>query len=368
MKQADFLDGGDGVAADGRRGRGAVSNAAGRYEGNIRVNIDDGWGSLDASPQPLETRVQIDASRTIIARNQSPDISFDRSINPYRGCEHGCIYCFARPSHAWLGLSPGLDFESRLFAKPDAARLLDRELRKPSYVPRPIAMGTNTDPYQPVERRMEITRQILGVLSDFGHPVTIVTKSALVARDIDILGPMARRGLAKVAISVTTLDRKLARQMEPRAATPDRRLETIQMLAAAGIPTGAMVAPIIPGLNCHEIENILERVAKAGGRQAGYVMLRLPLEIKTLFQEWLAEQVPDRATRVMKLVRDLRGGRDYDAQWFTRQRGQGPIADLIAKRFRLCAKRLNLNADPTALRCDQFKPPPARGDQMALFG
>ena len=367
MKQPNFSDGGDGIAPDARRGRGASSNASGRFESNTLVAFDDGWGSLDATPPILATRVQTDASRTIIARNQSPDISFDRSINPYRGCEHGCVYCFARPSHAWLGLSPGLDFESRLFAKPDAAKLLDRELRKPSYTPKPIAMGTNTDPYQPIDRRMEITRQILGVLSDFGHPVTIVTKSALVLRDLDILGDMASRGLAKVAISVTTLDRNLARRMEPRAATPERRIDTIRTLAQAGIPTGAMVAPVIPGLNCHEIENILERVAKAGGAQAGYVMLRLPLEIKTLFQEWLVEQVPDRAARVMKLVRDLRGGRDYDAQWFTRQRGQGPIADLIAKRFRLTAKRLGLNAVASTLRTDLFKPPPAKGDQMALF-
>jgi len=360
-------DGGTGIAPDARRGRGAMSNAAGRYEAHSHSHFDDGWGTLDEPPPPLVTRVQVDASRTIIARNQSPDIGFDRSINPYRGCEHGCVYCFARPSHAWLGLSPGLDFESRIFAKPDAAKLLAAELRKPSYAPRPIAMGTNTDPYQPIEARMMITRQVLAVLADFGHPVTIVTKSALVTRDIDILAAMAERGLAKVAISVTTLDRRLARVMEPRAATPERRLAAIASLAQAGIPAGVMVAPIIPGLTCHELEGILERASQAGAIQAGYVMLRLPLEITTLFQEWLVDRLPDRAARVMKLVRDMRGGRDYDAQWFARQRGHGPYAALIARRFRLTAKRLGLNERLTDLRCDLFAHPPRAGDQLSLL-
>ena len=367
MKQAEVTDGGTGIAPDARRGRGVMSNAAGRYEAHSHSHFDDGWGTLDEQPPPLTTRVQVDASRTIIARNQSPDIGFDRSINPYRGCEHGCVYCFARPSHAWLGLSPGLDFESRLFAKPDAAKLLAAELRRPAYSPRPIAMGTNTDPYQPVEARMTITRQVLGVLADFGHPVTIVTKSALVTRDIDILAAMAERGLAKVAISVTTLDRRLARVMEPRAATPERRLAAIASLAQAGIPAGVMVAPIIPGLTCHELEGILERAKQAGAVQAGYVMLRLPLEITTLFQEWLVDRLPDRAGRVMKLVREMRGGRDYDAQWFTRQRGQGPHAVLIARRFRLTAKRLGLNERLADLRCDLFAHPPKPGDQLSLL-
>jgi DNA repair photolyase len=367
MKQAEMTDGGTGIAPDARRGRGVMSNAAGRYEAQAVTHFDDGWGTLDEQPPPLTTRVQVDASRTIIARNQSPDIAFDRSINPYRGCEHGCVYCFARPSHAWLGLSPGLDFESRLFAKPDAAKLLAVELRKPSYSPRPIAMGTNTDPYQPIEGRMAITRQVLGVLADFGHPVTIVTKSALVTRDIDILAPMAERGLAKVAVSVTTLDRRLARVMEPRAATPERRLTAIAALAKAGIPTGVMVAPIIPGLTCHELESILERAQQAGAVQAGYVMLRLPLEITTLFQEWLVDRMPDRAARVMKLVREMRGGRDYDAQWFARQRGQGPYAALIARRFRLTAKRLGFNNNLPSLRCDLFTHPPRMGDQLSLL-
>jgi DNA repair photolyase len=348
------------------KGRGSRSNASGRYEAEVRVPMDDGWGREDETPPPLRTEVIVDASRSIIARNQSPDISFDQSINPYRGCEHGCVYCFARPSHAYLGLSPGLDFESKLFAKPDAAKLLEAELRKPSYRPRVIAMGTNTDPYQPIERDWRITRQILEVLAAFRHPVAIVTKSALVMRDIDILAPMAEQGLAKVAISVTTLDRKLARAMEPRAATPTRRLETIRALADAGIPTGIMTAPIIPALNDSEIESLLAAGAEAGATQAGFVVLRLPLEIKDLFREWLEAHRPDAARHVMSLVRNMRDGKDYDAEWGTRMRGAGPYAHLIAQRFHMAAKRHGLNRLRATLDASKFRPPSRPGDQLAL--
>src|SRR6476659_1584848 len=306
-----------------RRGRGAQSNASGRYEPLARVAFDDGWRTLDELP-PFKTTVSVDATRKIITRNESPDIGFERSINPYRGCEHGCIYCFARPTHAYLGLSPGLDFESKLLVKPEAAKLLEAEFKKPSYKPQVIAMGTNTDPYQPIEREWKVTRSILQVLWAFKHPVAIVTKSALIARDIDILAPMAAEGLVKVALSVTTLDRKLARVMEPRAATPERRLETLRALSGAGIPTGVMTAPIIPALNDEEMESILAAAAEAGAVQAGYTLLRLPLEIKDLFREWLEAQVPDRAKHVMSLVRSMRGGKDYDSNWGTRMTGRGP--------------------------------------------
>jgi DNA repair photolyase len=349
------------------KGRGSYSNASGRYERFTRVLTDDGWGSLDEAPPPLRTSVIRDASRTIISRNQSPDISFDRSINPYRGCEHGCVYCFARPTHAYLGLSPGLDFESKLYMKPNAAALLDKELRHPRYDPAVIAMGTNTDPYQPIERTRKITRDILKVLAAHKHPVAIVTKSTLVTRDIDILGPMAERGLAKVALSVTTLDRQLARKMEPRAATPERRLDAIKLLAKAGIPTGVMVAPLIPALNDAEIEAILARAAGAGARSAGFIVLRMPLEIKDLFREWLEEHYPDRAPRVLSLIRDMRGGKDYDATWGQRMKGKGPYAAQLGLRFRMAARRLGLNELTTTLDTKQFKPPPQIGDQMNLL-
>jgi len=348
------------------RGRGAHTNASGRYERFARALEDDGWGSAPPETR-LPTREIKDAARTIITRNQSPDLSFDRSINPYRGCEHGCSYCYARPSHAYLGLSPGLDFETQLYFKPEAAKLLERELRAPGYVPRSMAMGTNTDPYQPIERTRRITRSILEVLAAFRHPVAIVTKSALVTRDIDILGPMAEDGLAKVALSVTTLDAGLARAMEPRASTPAKRLEAISLLTRAGIPTAVMTAPMIPGLTDMELEAILERAAAAGARQAGYVVLRMPYEIKDLFREWLAAHVPDRAERVIKLMREMRGGKDYDAQWSQRQVGRGPYADLIAKRFRLAVKRYGLSMQRLGLRTDLFEVPPAPGDQLALL-
>jgi DNA repair photolyase len=298
--------------------------------------------------------VQVERPRTIITRNSSPDISFDRSVNPYRGCEHGCVYCFARPTHAYMGLSPGLDFEARLFAKPDAARLLDKELSKEGYTPRTIAIGTNTDPYQPIEKQYRIMREILEVLEARGHPVGIVTKSALVTRDIDILARMAERGLAKVALSVTTMDRRLARTMEPRAATPTKRLETIRQLADAGIPTSVLVAPIIPGLNDQELERILDSARAAGAREAGYVVLRLPLEVAPIFKDWLLRNYPDRYRHVMSLIRSMRDGKDYDAEWGKRMKGAGPYAWQIGRRFEIAAKKLGLNTQRLSLRTDQF--------------
>jgi DNA repair photolyase len=367
------------------RGRAAVSNAVGRYERYARVLADDGWSNSRAAPAmpigappeaefweddslpPLRTQVTLDSTRTIIARNQSPDISFDQSINPYRGCEHGCIYCFARPTHAYLGMSPGVDFESRLFAKPDAAKLLARELAAPGYVPKTVAIGTNTDPYQPVERTMRITRSILEVLRDFRHPVAIVTKSPLILRDLDILSEMATMGLAKAALSITTLDRKLARAMEPRAGTPSRRLQAIRTLADAGVPAGVMFAPAIPALNDHEMEAVLAAAKEAGARSAGYVLLRLPLEIKDLFREWLEVNAPDRAKHVMTLVRSMRGGKDYDPNWNTRMKGTGPYAEMMARRFHMAVRRLGLNEPSRPLDLGQFRRPPRSGDQLALF-
>ncbi len=349
-----------------RRGRGAQSNASGRYEPLARVVFDDGWQNLDDLP-PFKTSVTVDATRKIIARNDSPDISFDRSINPYRGCEHGCVYCFARPTHAYLGLSPGLDFESKLFMKPNAAELLERELAAPGYVPKVIAIGTNTDPYQPIERRYKIMRGILEVLERAGHPVGIVTKSALVLRDLDILARMARRDLVKVALSVTTLDAKLARVMEPRAATPPRRLEALSQLVKAGVPTSAMVAPVIPAINDAEIERILEAVAEAGVRNAGYVLLRLPLELRELFREWLTENFPDRVEHVFKLIRDTRGGKDYDSTWGKRMTGSGPIAWMIGRRFEVACERLGFNLGSAKTTTTHFRPPRPASAQLDLF-
>jgi DNA repair photolyase len=350
-----------------RRGRGSVSNEAGRYEPQRRVGWDDGWGTLDEAPPALRTTLQKDASRSVITRNQSPDIGFDRSINPYRGCEHGCVYCFARPTHAWLGLSPGLDFESRIFIKPDAPDLLAKELRRKSYDCKPIALGTNTDPYQPAEVKLGITRSLLEVLEAFNHPVTIVTKSNLVLRDGDILARMAEKKLAKVAVSVTTLDRVLARRMEPRAPTPERRLAAIAGLAKLGIPTAVMTAPLIPALNDMEMEEILRAAAAAGAGEAGYVLLRLPLEVKALWREWLEEHYPDRAARIMRHVREARGGRDYDARFHQRKTGNGPYADLLAQRFELACRRLGLNRRDFALATDAFAVPPEISAQMTLF-
>ena len=351
-----------------RKGRGAVSNASGRFEAEQRAAFDDGWGSADDEPVPLATTLSVDATRTIIARNDLPDIGFDRSINPYRGCEHGCVYCYARPSHAYLGLSPGLDFESRLFYKPQAASLLAAELRKKGYACRPLALGSNTDPYQPVERRVEVTRSILEVLRDFRHPVTIVTKSALIQRDLDILCEMARDRLAMVTVSITTLDRALARVMEPRAATPGRRLETIAALAAAGVPAGVLSAPMIPALNDSEMEQILERARAAGATSAGYTLLRLPLELKALFREWLEAHFPDKAAHVLSLVAQAHGGRLYDAAWSKRMTGAGPYADMLRLRFDRACRRLGFDRRTTQpLDATRFRPPPQRGDQLALF-
>jgi DNA repair photolyase len=349
------------------RGRGAVSNASGRFEREAREPFDDGWNAADPTPPKLKTTLIKDASRTIIATNDSPDISFDRSVNPYRGCEHGCIYCYARPSHAWWGYSAGLDFESRLFFKPGAADLLEKTFAKPSYRPEPLLIGANTDPYQPVERRLRITRALLEVCLKFKHPVSVITKSASITRDLDLLGDLARQGLAKAAVSITTLDRKLARSMEPRAATPDRRLEAVDALSQAGIPVTVMTAPIIPGLTCHEIETLLKASAEAGAQSAGYVLLRLPLEVRDLFIEWLEAERRDAASKIMSLVRQTRGGKDYDARWNVRGVGEGPVAELIAKRFRAAARKHGLDRPRTTLRCDLFERPIKRDGQMSLF-
>jgi DNA repair photolyase len=349
-----------------RRGRGAESNESGRYEPLSRVLFDDGWSSVNDLP-PLKTTVQEERPRKIITTNDSPDISFDRSINPYRGCEHGCAYCFARPSHAYMGLSPGLDFETKLFAKPSAAKLLERELAKPGYEPRTMAIGTNTDPYQPIEKRYRIMRDVLEVLDAANHPVGIVTKSALVLRDIDILARMAERNLCKVALSITTRDRRLARAMEPRASTPERRLGAIRLLSEAGIPTTVMVAPIIPALNEPEIERILDAAHAAGAREAGYVLLRLPLEVRDIFKEFLEREYPDRAEHVMSLIRSMRGGKDYDSTWGTRMKGDGPYAWQIGRRFEIACRKLGLNASRRSLRTDLFKPPVPEGGQLQLL-
>ena len=355
------------VSHDRRRGRGTLSNTSGRYEPIARIAFDDGWQSLEELPA-FNTTFSMDATRKIITRNESPDISFDRSINPYRGCEHGCVYCFARPTHAYLGLSPGLDFETKLFAKPDAPALLEKELSAANYEPRTIAIGTNTDPYQPIERKHKVMRSILEVLERAGHPVGIVTKSALVLRDLDILARMAERNLVKVALSVTTLDPKLARTMEPRAATPGRRLEALRQLSAAGVPTTAMVAPVIPAINDMDIERILDAVSIAGVKSAGYVLLRLPLEVRDLFVEWLEANYPDRAVHVMKLIRDMRGGKDYDSTFGTRMKGSGPYAWLIGRRFEKHCEKLGLNVARAVLKTEHFRPPHGHAKQLSLFG
>lgn len=349
------------------RGRGAVSNTVARYDPLKREAFDDGWTEDDAAPAQVRTELLPNASRTIITKNNSPDIGFDRSINPYRGCEHGCVYCYARPAHAYLGLSPGLDFETKLFFKPDAATLLEKELSKPGYRCRRIHLGADTDPWQPAERTLGITRSVLEVLDRFEHPVSVITKSALIARDADVLGRMAARGLAKAYVSVTTLDRPLARAMEPRAATPTKRLEAMRRLADAGVPVGVGFAPVIPGLNDQELEAVLEAAADAGASEAMFVTLRLPLEIKDLFREWLAEARPDRAARVMSLVRQTRGGKDYDSDWATRMTGSGPVAQLIASRFTVACRRLGLNRQRAELDETRFRVPPKTGDQMSLL-
>ncbi len=355
------------VQPDARRGRGAATRSSGRFERLRTETFDDGWDTVDDEPAPLRTTVQPDTARTIITYNQSPDISFDRSINPYRGCEHGCVYCFARPSHSYLGLSPGLDFESRLFAKFDAPELLAKELRKPGYRPAMIALGINTDCYQPIEREYRLTRRILEVLSAFNHPVSIITKSQLIRRDLDLLSDMAGRRLVTVGVSITSLDRELARRMEPRAASPPRRLAVLEALNQAGVPTTVMTAPLVPGLNDHEIDALLQAAHDAGTRRAGYVLLRMPFEIKDLFRNWLAEHYPDRAKKVVNLIRSTRGGKDYDSEFFTRGKGKGPYATLIGQRFRAACRRLDMNREPHPVDFSRFSPPPAAGDQLKLF-
>lgn len=365
---ADAVMGASGlrIDIDRRRGRAAGINPSGRFEKLERVAFDDGWQMLEEMP-PFKTEVQVEKPRTVITRNDSPDIPFDRSINPYRGCEHGCIYCFARPTHSYMGLSAGLDFEAKLFAKPDAPRLLERELSKPGYKVKPIAIGTNTDPYQPIEREWRIMRQILEVLDKANHPVVIVTKSALILRDIDILKSMAERGLVKVGISVTTLDRKLARTMEPRASTPAKRLEAIKTLSEAGIPVAIMMAPVIPALNDHEIERILDSGKAAGASEASYVLLRLPLEVSPLFRDWLLQHYPDRYRHVMSLVRSMRDGKDYDAEFGKRMKGAGPYAWQISRRFEIATKRLGLLRRSLHLREDLFLSPNSDGVQLSLL-
>jgi DNA repair photolyase len=349
------------------KGRGAVSNASGRFEAARREPFDDGWDSTDATPPKLKTTLIKDSSRSIISANDSPDIAFDKSINPYRGCEHGCIYCYARPSHAFWGYSAGLDFESVLFFKPGAAAQLEKAFRKPGYKPEPIMIGANTDPYQPVERRLRITRSLLELCLKFRHPVMVITKSASITRDVDLLAELASQDLAKAAISMTTLDRKLSRAMEPRAATPERRLEAVETLSQAGIPVSVMMAPIIPGLTDTEIEPLLKRVAAAGAQNANYVLLRLPLEVRDLFTEWLQAERPAAARKIMSLVRQTRGGQDYDATFHKRGVGEGPVAALLAQRFRAACKREGLTAPRHRLRSDLFERPIAEGRQMSLF-
>jgi DNA repair photolyase len=354
-----------------RKGRGAISNAAGRFEPATHVAIDDGWGGADAEAPPLDTQYLRDTSKTVIARNTSPDIGFDRSINPYRGCEHGCIYCFARPTHAYLGLSPGLDFESRIFVKEDAPALLRAELSKPSYKPKPIALGVNTDAYQPIEKKLGLTRRILEVLYEFRHPVTLITKSALIQRDLDILSAMARDHLCGAAVSVTTLDRNLARKMEPRAATPERRLETIAALSAAGIPTAVMAAPMIPALNDAELESIVEAAVAHGATSAGYVLLRLPLELAGLFEEWLEANFPGKAKHVMSLIKQSRDGNAYQSEFGTRMRGTGPYAEMLRIRHEAACHRLGLDKkrEHRRLDCSLFRVPAKLKEtaQLSLF-
>jgi DNA repair photolyase len=351
--------------------RGARSFIQGRFESVAREPFDDGWTPDEPPEAELKTEVAIERARSILSHNDSPDVGFDRSINPYRGCEHGCIYCYARPSHSYLELSPGLDFETKLFAKSNAAELLRETLARPGYAPQPIALGANTDCYQPIERKYRITRQVLAVLAECEHPVTLVTKSALVERDLDILGPMGRKNLAKVFVSIGTLDRALARKLEPRAASPQRRLDVLKALSSAGVPCGVMVAALIPALNDRTMEEVLEAAAAAGAAEAAYVILRLPNELKDLFKEWLATHYPQRAEHVISIVRQMRGGKDNDPRFGTRMSGTGNYAELIEKRFELACRRFGLNGhgaprQRAELDCSRFRPP-LRGGQMALF-
>ena len=359
------------------KGRGAVTNIQGRYEKDERERVDDGWlnaaDAEDESAPPLRTQVFEERAKTILTRNSSPDIPFSVSLNPYRGCEHGCIYCFARPTHSYLGLSPGLDFESRIYAKINAPELLERELAKPNYEPEPIALGVNTDAYQPVERDLQLTRRVIQMLHDCGHPFAAITKSSLIERDIDLLAPMAERGQMMAAITVTTLDADIARTLEPRAATPSRRLRTIRTLAEAGIPVGVSIAPVIPFVTEPDLERVLEACAEAGATTASYIVLRLPWEVAPLFKDWLAAHFPDRADRVMSRVRDMRGGKDYDSDFSKRMKGEGLWVDMLKQRFQKATKRLGLNArqrgilDMSEFQRPAKRPPPPASPQLDLF-
>ena len=353
------------IDRDRRRGRGALSRKSGRFERHTREDLDDGWGSLE-SLSGLTTHVHLEKAKSVVTRNNSPDIGFDRSVNPYRGCEHGCVYCYARPTHAYVGCSPGLDFETEIFVKEGAAQSLERELSAPDYVAKTLAIGSNTDPYQPIEKRHRVTRGLLEVLARANHPVGIVTKSALVLRDLDILGPMAKKGLVKVAISITTLDGDLARRMEPRASQPRLRLEAIEKLAAAGVLVSVLVAPIIPAINDAEIETILTRARACGASEAGYVLLRLPLELREIFSEWLVENFPDRAHHVLSLIRQSRNGKLYEASFDKRMTGEGPYAWMIGRRFERAAEKLGFGPG-ARLRCDLFEAPRRVAEQLALF-
>jgi DNA repair photolyase len=359
------------VPSESRKGRGATGNPPNRFEASSTAPFDDGWSTIEgfADLPPLPTTLTRDASRSVISWNASPDLGFDRAINPYRGCEHGCVYCYARPSHAYLGYSPGLDFETKLTYKPEIASLLERELRKPGYEPKPMALGSNTDPYQPVERTLKLTRSVLEVMERFGHPVSIVTKSAGVLRDLDILQRLAARGLVRVWLSITTLDGTLARCMEPRAASPERRLAAVAGLVQAGVPAGVLAAPMIPGLNDAELERILERSSRAGARHAGYVLLRLPHELRQMFESWLAEHYPERAAHVLSLVRQTRAGALNDSRFHERFRGQGPYADLLAQRFARAARQWGFE-DRVPLETRHFAAPVAAAEaapQLSLF-
>ena len=348
------------------KGRGTSSKVDARFLEHRRAEFDDGW-ALEPEARATPTEIYRETPRTVITRNQSPDIPFETSINPYRGCEHGCVYCYARPSHAYVDLSPGIDFETKIFAKTNAAEVLRRELENPRYVCKPIAMGTNTDPYQPAERQLRITRDLIEVLHDCRHPLSIVTKSWLIERDLDLLEPMAADGLVKVSLSVTSLHHELARRLEPRATAPARRLETVQALNRAGVPTGVMFAPVIPFINDAEMENVLEQAAAAGARAAGYVMLRLPNEVRQLFREWLNTHEPGKTEHVFSILRDLRSGRENDPGYFTRMRGQGVYADLVRKRFQITCRRFGLNTETAELNTGLFKPPVTPGRQQTLF-
>jgi DNA repair photolyase len=362
------------------KGRGSLSNPAGRFERTGIEAVDDGWAHEgpwvdEEGPERIEsvaTSVQPDRAKGVITTNDSPDVGFDQSINPYRGCEHGCIYCYARPSHAYMGLSAGLDFETKLFYKADAAKVLEQELSHARYVCKPIMLGANTDPYQPVERRLEVTRSILQVLAKYRHPVSVITKGVLIARDIDLLADLARDNLTSVVISLTSLDAEVKRTLEPRAASPQARLKIIRELTAAGVPVGVLVAPVVPAITDHETESILEAAAQAGARWAGYVLLRLPYEVKDLFREWLAEHYPQRANHVMSLVRDARGGRDNDPNFGTRMKGTGAYAQALRIRFQLAARRLGLNAsrevelDTTHFRPGRASQPRTSSNQLQL--